>query len=131
LPITTYLDLALPCRSELHAARLQLEAATASVAALPQEMVLMVQGQMRRALREGMVELMREALASPEPYPAAAAAAELVPVMFEEHHEQQDVQQQQMGLGLLGPAAAQQHSRSSSEGEAFVIVDAALSEEGN
>jgi hypothetical protein len=53
---------------------LQLEAATASVAALPQEMVLVVQSQMRRALREGMVELMREALASPEPGSPAAAA---------------------------------------------------------
>lgn len=72
----------LQSRAELHAARLQLEAAADTVAALPQQMVLMVQNQMRRAMREGMVELMREALASPEPAtPAAAAAVEGAPVM--------------------------------------------------
>ncbi|WIA41035.1 hypothetical protein OEZ86_004673 [Tetradesmus obliquus] len=110
-------------RCELHAARLQLQAATDSVAALPQEVLLAVQGQMRRALREGVVELMREALASPEPGSPAAAAAAGVPVagMYE---QQQSEEEQQSDDGSEG-------RRSSSDGEAFVMVEAELAADGS
>jgi hypothetical protein len=90
-------------------------------------MVLAVQGQMRRALREGMVELMRDALASPEPDSAAAAAAgfggdaagdvdEGFPFLLEQQLEQGSVSGSEHGSDEGG---------SSSDGEAFVMVDAA------
>jgi hypothetical protein len=98
-------------------------------------MVLMVQGQMRRALREGMVELMRDALASPEPgSPAAAAAAaagsdgnaavvdDALPFTLEQQFEEESVGKSEPGSGEGG---------SSSDGEAFVMVDAASSDGGN
>jgi hypothetical protein len=99
-------------------------------------MVLMVQGQMRRALREGMVELMRDALASPEPGSAAAStgfggdAAELggdaaLPFLLGqqlEQVEQESVDGSEHGSGEGG---------SSSDGEAFVMVDAASSDGGS
>jgi hypothetical protein len=97
-------------------------------------MVLMVQGQMRRALREGMVELMRDALASPEPGSAAAAAAAAgcdgdaagvdgaVPFVMDQQFEQESV---------IGSESSGGEGGSSSDGEAFVMVDAASSDGGS
>jgi hypothetical protein len=56
-------------RQDFNAAQAELQAARHQLQLLPDQMMAMLQEQMRRSMREGLVEVVRDALATPEPQP--------------------------------------------------------------
>ena len=78
-------------RQDLNAAQAELQAARQQLQQLPDQMMAMLQEQMRRSMREGLVEVVRDALASPEPQGP--------------HHSQADAAQLAI-VSLANPPAA-------------------------
>jgi len=83
-------------RQDLNTAQAELQAARQQLQQLPDQMMSMLQEQMRRSMREGLVEVVRDALASPEPQAP--------------HHSQADGPAEPAIVSVATPSAARTSS---------------------